>query len=288
MSDMSFIDAVSGIVNRGCHNPPCGTGPLDGAYERKENFIKVLSILLEENGDPRIPNRPTVSPTIMQTNAWDNPSTNTWESNTSNNNPAPWESNTSTNNPAPDSVEIDYGSANESAEIDSSSTNNSVGGKPTNEPSSNDLDNGDENWVDTDEEDLATSGQDDSTSSMNLWCGSTQFDATRNCGTGTACPGGICPDGLKCFMISSLCGDFGSGTSNTNANEDNNEEGTINTEPTTPSPVIFSPTVEPTSAPSAGVKSDVTDSYFCGKDRADASAGCYKRCRSGQPSECPR
>jgi len=42
MNDMSFIDAVSGIVNRGCHNPPCGTGDLDGGPERKSNFIKVL------------------------------------------------------------------------------------------------------------------------------------------------------------------------------------------------------------------------------------------------------
>lgn len=36
--DGEFIDAVSGIVNRGCHNPPCGTGELDGAQERRENF----------------------------------------------------------------------------------------------------------------------------------------------------------------------------------------------------------------------------------------------------------
>lgn len=36
--DGEFIDAVSGIVNRGCHNPPCGTGELDGGQERKENF----------------------------------------------------------------------------------------------------------------------------------------------------------------------------------------------------------------------------------------------------------
>ena len=67
MEDDTFIDAVSGIVNRGCklkpgeecgiliifiltnvlhansgHNPPCGTGSLDGGSERKENFKKVL------------------------------------------------------------------------------------------------------------------------------------------------------------------------------------------------------------------------------------------------------
>ena len=37
--DGAFIDAVSGIVNRGCHNPPCDTtGAVDGGHERKENF----------------------------------------------------------------------------------------------------------------------------------------------------------------------------------------------------------------------------------------------------------
>lgn len=38
----NFIDSVSGIVNRGCHNPPCGTGPVDGGYERYNNFMKIL------------------------------------------------------------------------------------------------------------------------------------------------------------------------------------------------------------------------------------------------------
>jgi len=45
MQDDAFINAVSGIVNRGCHNPPCGTGDLDGGPERVENFQKVLSAL---------------------------------------------------------------------------------------------------------------------------------------------------------------------------------------------------------------------------------------------------
>jgi hypothetical protein len=45
MSDDAFIDAVSGIVNRGCHNPPCATGPVDGAAERRENFHKVLRVM---------------------------------------------------------------------------------------------------------------------------------------------------------------------------------------------------------------------------------------------------
>ena len=42
MQGDSFINAVSGIVNRGCHNPPCGTGDLDGGPERAQNFKKVV------------------------------------------------------------------------------------------------------------------------------------------------------------------------------------------------------------------------------------------------------
>lgn len=45
-SDTSFIDGVSGIVNRGCHNPPsCGTGELHGGPERAANFRKVLTAM---------------------------------------------------------------------------------------------------------------------------------------------------------------------------------------------------------------------------------------------------
>ena len=42
MVGSSFIDAVSGIVNRGCHNPPCGTGELDGGPERAQNFNDIV------------------------------------------------------------------------------------------------------------------------------------------------------------------------------------------------------------------------------------------------------
>ena len=45
MTDVSFIDSVSGIVNRGCPKADCGNGPVDGAHERAENFKKVLSTL---------------------------------------------------------------------------------------------------------------------------------------------------------------------------------------------------------------------------------------------------
>ena len=39
----SFIDAVSAIVNRGCHDPPCATGDVVGKADRATNFYKVLS-----------------------------------------------------------------------------------------------------------------------------------------------------------------------------------------------------------------------------------------------------
>jgi len=42
LNDHSFIDAVSGIVNRGCHDPPCGTGALHAREERRKNFAEVM------------------------------------------------------------------------------------------------------------------------------------------------------------------------------------------------------------------------------------------------------
>lgn len=45
-ADTSFIDGASGIVNRGCYNPPaCGTGELDGAKFRSDNFKTVLGAM---------------------------------------------------------------------------------------------------------------------------------------------------------------------------------------------------------------------------------------------------
>jgi len=46
MTDNSFIDAVSSIVNRGCHvSGECATGDVDGIEDRRENFEKALDIL---------------------------------------------------------------------------------------------------------------------------------------------------------------------------------------------------------------------------------------------------
>jgi len=44
-TDRSFIDGCSGIVNRGCYNPPCGGNVLDGGAERAKNFATVLTAM---------------------------------------------------------------------------------------------------------------------------------------------------------------------------------------------------------------------------------------------------
>jgi hypothetical protein len=64
MQNDAFIDAVSGIVNRGCQNPPCATGSVDGGPERLANFRTVLAALLQSpTGSPvAAPSIPT--PTV--------------------------------------------------------------------------------------------------------------------------------------------------------------------------------------------------------------------------------
>merc|ERR1712226_1289860 len=61
----AFINSVSGIVNRGCHNPPCGTGDLDGGPERAENFFKILKALQFSFVDIAATAEPTPLPTPM-------------------------------------------------------------------------------------------------------------------------------------------------------------------------------------------------------------------------------
>lgn len=61
-SDSGFIHAVSGIVNRGCHDPPCGAGDLDGGSDRAQNFYKVLNAMgLLEAGSGGASTSPTTS-----------------------------------------------------------------------------------------------------------------------------------------------------------------------------------------------------------------------------------
>jgi hypothetical protein len=46
MSDSTFIDAISGIVNRGCPKSSCPAGEVDGIADRRANFQQVLKVLL--------------------------------------------------------------------------------------------------------------------------------------------------------------------------------------------------------------------------------------------------
>jgi len=44
-ADESYINACSGIVNRGCYNPPCGGNKMDGGADRVANFNQVLKAM---------------------------------------------------------------------------------------------------------------------------------------------------------------------------------------------------------------------------------------------------
>jgi len=45
VADTSYINACSGIVNRGCYNPPCGGNAMDGGKQRAANFATVLKAM---------------------------------------------------------------------------------------------------------------------------------------------------------------------------------------------------------------------------------------------------
>jgi hypothetical protein len=302
---MTFIDAVSGIVNRGCHDPPCanGSGLLDGGYERSENFKKVLKVLFEENGDPRVV-RPSETPTIGD--PLDNyNSTSASESSVTGSN---YTSDITTSGTEEDGeVWVDNeenwsepatedGGSSESINSTDVWVNNEEdwsnftldnGGTADNSTSSNTTEGAyekEENWTSTE-----VGGSD---TSSNLYCGESAFDATRNCGIESkACPDGICAeDGLNCYMVSGLCGSS-AGTADV--------EGT--TLDTSPSPASISdesgtsfPTYannssstisDTTSTINSGF--DIKDTFFCGVDRADAATSCSQRCRSGVAGECP-
>jgi len=64
MVDPSFIESVSGIVNRGCHNPPCQGSEVDGAEDRATNFNTVLTLLMdiEPTSRPPVAPIPTAEP----------------------------------------------------------------------------------------------------------------------------------------------------------------------------------------------------------------------------------
>lgn len=137
----------------------------------------------------------------------------------------------------------------------------------------------------------------DGPANMNLWCGETQFDAIRNCGTGIRCLTGVCPEGLSCFMVSGSCGDAASGNTSGNVAEDSTTTATVPTlspsfsssadtlSPVASDSITTITTNSPVGSGGGGVQSSA-DTFFCGTSREEASTSCHKRCRSGSPSEC--
>ena len=96
---------------------------------------------------------------------------------------------------------------------------------------------------------------------QNLWCGTSQFDAIRNCGAGVRCDTGICPGTLKCFAVPGTCGD-------SSGNDTNETEDGANTETTSVSTVdpdetesIPETDYDGTAAPSTVITGDATTNY---------------------------
>lgn len=257
MNDDSFINAVSGIVNRGCHNPPCGTGPLDGGHERLENFKKVLEVLFEKDGRPR-QYRPTMEPTVWTppeptrkptnppwlwvsekpTGEWPDGSAATEPARKPTNPPWLWVSEKPT--------------AKWSGESDATlKPTKKLTQKPTKRPNKAEehseewplQDGGSQSnqaWIDEEEEEEEDwedwgDAKDATTSANRLWCGEDVFKAQSNCGrNGYACSDGWCHSNLRCFMVGTDC-------------DGGYEDAAKTPKPTTQ--VSRSPTKEPTSRP---------------------------------------
>jgi hypothetical protein len=264
MGDMNFIEAVSGesicchvdrtvpkhiayttismcpgIVNRGCHNPPCanGSGMLDGGYERTENFKKVLKVLFEEDGSPRSTySSDMLVPTEMPSRV----------------------------TPIDDSV-IEDTAASEEATTDSednfietTTATTTATATATITITTTTVPSVEGDWTQT--------GGDTS-----LWCGETQEDATNSCGVGTPCPEGSCSGGLKCFSVPCVAATQGNSTV-----EDATLSTTAPSPATVAAVATFSPvasvpdnTNSPVAATSIGGGFDVTDTFFCGTDRGE-------------------
>mmetsp|Transcript_1949 Transcript_1949/g.4577 ORF Transcript_1949/g.4577 Transcript_1949/m.4577 type:complete len:1223 (-) Transcript_1949:74-3742(-) len=251
MKDDSFINAVSGIVNRGCHNPPCGTGPLDGAYERKENFVKVLEILLEEDGSPRV-YRPGPMPTYMPSDS-----------------PGKFEAATKYVNqamPRPPPTLPSSGYNNKEMLVNDQILTEER------------FESGDQD----EEEDWSESSP--SSTTMNLWCGESQYDAFQNCGrNGFDCRDGNCHNDLKCFMVNDAC-------------DKEEEEEDITTTQQLPPPTSAKPTRQPTPRPIAAksetdqiasVNNTGLRQQYCAESKAALATACVTAPTCAQSEDCP-
>lgn len=305
---------------------PCGTGPLDGGSERKANFEKVIGVLFEPDGTPRV-FRGERDEEEEEVEDWSQIAVAVEEDEVED-----W-STIATNTIEDEDEEEDWSEVvlaeNEEKE--------------------------EEDW----------SGASGSNSSMNLLCGETQDDAISNCGrNGYSCNDGVCLGSMKCFMVGDSCGkeeDIVATKPVTTAKPIVPEANT----PSAPSPTVkpalsnniglvgqyclkslevldtdcptakiceqaedcpsgtycwgermcggssttYAPTrkplpppveaaILPTYSPSEPwltysptpkpqpVQFDISNTYWCGKERVDAATSCHKRCRSGSDSEC--
>lgn len=125
--------------------------------------------------------------------------------------------------------------------------------------------------------------------------------------TAVQCPGGDaqneCPIGMRCIAGAECAKEaipswlkeeeVDHGVDNVEPVEGGQEEDMGQTEPTVVNEIgntmvdgVLLKTNSPISSP-VPADNDISDTFFCGVDRDDASASCHKRCRSGSPGECP-
>ncbi|KAL9184834.1 hypothetical protein ACHAXT_002611 [Thalassiosira profunda] len=309
-----FIDSVSGIVNRGCHNPPCGTGPLDGGYERQENFKKVLKVLFEPDGSPRkFRENVSYSPTASAVDSGPRPD---WPGPPR---PGPW-------GEAP-VARFDEEEEEDWSEVDADEAG-SVSmwcGKDRFEAFENCGRNGydcpdgycvnglkcfktDSCDGEDDEGDDASNASMESPANVatqtepetaivnniglrNNYCAKSMAALETECVTAQTCSAaGQCPAGTYCWG-EHLCG----GTTLAPSSKD-----VPNSMPTyMPTYDTYMPTTPSASEAngqsnqqqsqppdSASAQFDVTETFFCGTDRTTASTSCHKRCPGGSDEEC--
>ena len=312
------------LLQRCLSNQPCGTGPLDGGSERKANFEKVIGVLFEPDGTPRVFRRSeeeevedksqiTVTVEEDEVEDWSAIATTTIEE--------------------------------EDEEEDWSEV----------VPAENEEEEEEEDWSGASGSNSSMNlycGETQDAAISN--CG-------RN---GYSCNDGVCLGSMKCFMVGDSCGkeeDIAAAKPVTTAKPIAAEANTPSAPPPTVKPALSNnigllgqyclkslevfdtdcPTAKiceqaedcpsgtycwgermcggsfttnaPTSKPSPPpveaailptyspsepwltysptpkpqpVQFDVTDTYWCGKERVDAATSCHKRCRSGSDEEC--
>jgi hypothetical protein len=229
--DDSFIDAVSGIVNRGCHNP-VSFFSIDASFLTPHNYFDLPEQVACVAPAHRMRLPPPLQPCANGSGALDGG----WERKENfkkalevllepDGSPRvfrPVEATTapsarpgSTPTPVLSPVYGDDGAFAEEEELSVEEEEVWTEDEPA-----GDADAEEEDWTedepagdaDAEEEDWTEDGEDwsEATTStgtaMSLWCGESQANAYTNCNRqGYDCPEGVCFNGLKCFMVGDAC-----------------------------------------------------------------------------------